>query len=494
VALYQLRVDWGNDGTYGHALADITGDVLEVSCVAGRERPFEFLSGSRVGELTARLRNESGKYSLFQTSSPLAGLLRPGKLVQLRRYVDSSTGWVPLWTGYLDRITPDALLPPTAQLRALGPLSVMAVRTVWTAALANVSSDTAVTAVLDAAGWPTSRRQVNPGSSTLVRHYTRGEDALTALKAIEQAELGLMREAPDGSLVFEGRGYRKTGSRLTVQCTLSSAPADLAAGALAYLDLRQDDPVESVVNEATWSIQQYTTGAQQVVATLTEVPFTVAPNQSVSYTLQYPPAGQSTEGYVSSWVTPTVGTSGTDIIVSSTTGISVTLTNALATRATVTITNSSGAGVTVSQVQLRGTPVTPGTTTGVVQSDSGSQASFGRRAVTAQSSWINTNQARDFAQATVNRYAAPVPTVTVTFAAEMSAEHARQAALRTVSDRVKVREPIVLGLDMEAFIERVEHRITPDTHTVSWVLAPAVAESAWVLGTSQLGVDTKLGF
>jgi len=494
MAVYQLRVDWGNDGTYGHALADITGDVLEVSCVLGRERPFEFLAGARVGELTARLRNESGKYSLFQTASPLAGLLRPGKLVQLRRYVDATTGWVPLWTGYLDRLTPDALLPPTVQLRALGPLSVLAVRTVWTAALANVASDAAVTAVLDAAGWPTALRQVNAGSSTLVRHYTRGEDALTALKAIEQAELGLVREAPDGRIVFEGRGYRKTGDRLTVQCTISSDPADLAAGALAYLDLRQDDPIESVVNEAAWSVQQYTTGTQQVVATLAEVPFTVAPGQTLSFTLQYPPAGQSAEGYVASWVTPTVGTSGADVIVSSTTGVTVTLSQQRATRATVAITNGSGTAVTVSQVQLRGTPVIPGSVTGVVATDSASQASFGRRAVTVQTSWINTNQARDFAQATVNRYAAPVPTVTVTFAAELSVEHARQAALRTVSDRVAVREPTVLGLDMEAFVERVEHRLTPDTHTVSWVLAPAVAESAWILGTSQLGVDTKLGF
>lgn len=494
LARYRLLVDWAGDGAYAHPLADVTPDLLEVSCVLGRERPFEFESLARVGELSARLVNRGGKYSLYQSTSPLAGLLRPGKGVRLQQLVDGQ--YVPIWTGRLDRLVPRAGMPPEAELRAVGGLEVLTKRAVWTAPLASVPTHAAVTAVLDAAGWPTSQRQISTGSTTLARFWGAGEDALSLLAEIARDELGLVREAPSGDIVFEGRSYRQSGDRLVVQVTLdpTAPPTDTT---LHYLDIAVEDPVESVLNEVTWTTQSYAMDPVGEVWRLEAVPFSLAPGEARTVTAQYPPSGGAAGSYVASWEVPTVGLpgSGADVIVSATT-VTATLTDQRATRATLTLTNTGGSPVTVSQVSLRGSPVRAGSQASASASDSQSQAIYGRRGLEVRSRYLSDpNVAQDYATGLVNQYASPVPVVRVVLSDVQGPATARQLGLRGVSDRVRVREPWVLGIDVEGYIERVERTITPTEGRVMWLIAPVTGVvGAWVLGTSQLGVDTKLGF
>ncbi len=257
--------------------------------------------------------------------------------------------YVPIWTGYLDRIVPEGGMPPTVTLRAMGPFSVLVARPVWTAALHDVGTHEAVTALLDAAGWPEDLRRVGTGATTLARFFARGEDALTELHRVEQAELGLLREGADGSVVFEPRTHRTTGERLVVQCVLDSSPL-AQDGALSYQHLELLDPIDGVVNEATWTVQGYTVQPEGEVFRLQAVPFVLVPGEERVLVAEYRGSGDS---YVVQWRQPTVGTADADIIVSAAT-VTATLQDECATRVTLSLKNTGINPVTVGQVVLRG--------------------------------------------------------------------------------------------------------------------------------------------
>ena len=82
--LYQLLIDWNNDGDFRDTGEDVTARVARFEWQRGRDNASALTGRSISGKLTAMLDNRSEDYSSFNTSSPLAGNVLPGRKVQLR--------------------------------------------------------------------------------------------------------------------------------------------------------------------------------------------------------------------------------------------------------------------------------------------------------------------------------------------------------------------------------------------------------------------------
>lgn len=83
MTVYKLYVDWDNNLSFSDATEDLTEVILYVTCSRGRDYASQLTGRSIAGILRATLNNESGDYSSFNTSSPIAGNILPGRKVQL---------------------------------------------------------------------------------------------------------------------------------------------------------------------------------------------------------------------------------------------------------------------------------------------------------------------------------------------------------------------------------------------------------------------------
>jgi len=94
--MIKFYVDWNKNSNFTGTYDDITADVVNADWFLGARSPFQ----SVCDELTLRLtlKNTTGKYSPENSSSVIAGLIRPYCRV---RIVDDTTSTV-MWNGYLD--------------------------------------------------------------------------------------------------------------------------------------------------------------------------------------------------------------------------------------------------------------------------------------------------------------------------------------------------------------------------------------------------------
>ena len=120
-AVYKVSVDWNNDGDYSDSNEDITADVLQLTTQQGRSLASQITGKAVAGTLEAILINSAGKYSSFNTSSPLAGNILPNRRVKVETLTPTEST---IFLGYLERITPivDAQGVTKARLVALGSL------------------------------------------------------------------------------------------------------------------------------------------------------------------------------------------------------------------------------------------------------------------------------------------------------------------------------------------------------------------------------------
>ena len=122
---YVLAVDWNNDGDFSDTGENITARTLEVEYSRGNDYASQLVGRVVSGTLYATINNESADYSTFNTSSPLAGNLVPGRPVKLTGNDGSTTRT--LWQGFLDSIQPipSATGANLAILKAIGPLGYL---------------------------------------------------------------------------------------------------------------------------------------------------------------------------------------------------------------------------------------------------------------------------------------------------------------------------------------------------------------------------------
>lgn len=494
-ATYVLEVDWNGDGLFAHANAAITADTLSIRTRRGRDYASMLTGRASAGTLQASLYNRAGIYSPSLSTSPLYGLVLPGRKVRLRTTAPSA---VTLWTGFLDRIEPAVAPGPwnSATLYASGPFTLLQQAHVNPARNSGALTGTIVSAILTAAGW--SGSSVEAGQTTTGPWYVDDKQALNALREMEETEMGFLYEGLAFDVVYEDRHHRwVTAASLTSQATYS----DAASPTLPYVGITELDPLREIFNVVQAEVQNYSTAALAVLWTLTGETPTLAPGESRTWWAGYPSdaSGGSAGAYVDAWTTPVVGTDITQTgVANGDIGVAV---SKFAQSMKITITNNNATAVaTLTLLQARGTAVSKGTPTRIDASDSTSQGKYGVRTYKLPALFLaNTNDAQAFASYLVSRYKDPLAVLSVTLAANRDSAAMTEALTRAISDRITVvaQNKALLGISQDAYVEAISHVIDMGKMRMmtTFDLSPASGDGAyWVLNTSALGTTTKVGY
>jgi hypothetical protein len=488
-ASFKVYVDWVADGDFADAGDDITHRVLDartpITTRYGRDQA-RALSPTAAGEANLELDNQSRDYSPENTSSPLNGLVLPGRSVLIQATLSGTT--YTLFTGHLDDFTVQpGREARSVQLSCLDPLARLKGVQVSTELKQGLRTGEAVNALLDAAGWSATLRDIDPGGSTLPWWWLDGDDAFDALLDLVDSEgpPALVSIDEAGRIVFRDRHHRLLrAASTTVQSTwrssgsiepLISAPAEYNHGwkeivntVTFEMPVRQLDSVRSPVWTSAGTIS-LAAGETQPITVRGSTPFAgaIVPVAGVDYTLM--------SGSVS-------------ITIGRTSGASTTL-----------FVTAVGGPAVIQNLQLQAYTLETVATTVVTVEDSTSIGLYGRRSAptTNTPTWASMGDAKAIAVIIIAQRSARVPTIAVTLVNANNTRGAQQLS-RDLSDRVHLTESQT-GLDADCYIEQIAHSISQGgrEHRTTFGLekAPTQVTGALILGSATSGVlgTNKLG-
>jgi len=482
-ATYRLLIDWRDNG-FGEPADDITARTLDARTTVvaryGRDqsRQFSPISG---GTLNFEINNISRDYSPENAASPLAGYIAPGRHVQLRATVGTTT--TVLYDGYLDtfdikpgindRSIPTSCMDALARLRGV---------TVTTSLYQGLRTGEAIGHLLDAVGWPAGARDLDAGVTYMPYWWLDNVDAFQALMDLVWSDgaPALVTVDSQGRIVFRDRHHRLTrAASLTAQATWRSSTvepvlsdpitydhgwAEIVNSVSIDVPVRQPDAAPSQV----WS----SPGLLTIVA---GIPLTVTATSSNPFTGAIVPV------------------SGTDFTVLSG-SLSVTLSQTSGQSTTITL-NAAG-GAVIQNLALRATAI-QSVNTKVVVEDANSIAKYGRKSPGGSQlpAWANIYDAFAIATLIVAKRAERLPTLQVTMRGAGNALRLAECLSRNLSDRVHVTESLT-GLDADCFIEQIQHAVgqggTEHVTTFGVEKIPPIVTNPFTFDTSGQGFDQGL--
>ena len=516
-ASYTVLVDWNNDGDFTDSGDDITSEVLDMTWERGRDYASALEGRSIAGKLTATLDNTDGKYSPSNASSSLTGNILPGRKVKVKAGSGSFPYTFPIafndgvrWQGYLDRILPAPAVVglKTCTLTAFGVLGYLNQFEADVATQTNRRTDQAIGDVLDAVGLTSADdRDLDTGKTTISRYWSSGKKTIDALRLVEEAEAGFIKESKTAQVVFENRTHRLTE---TASTTSQARFSDADGATYTFNQIDQVDPLSTIVNHVEATARTFDTASVANLWTHPETGSaspTLAPGESKTFEAVYPnPDAANNAMQVNAWTTPAATTdylantssdgSGTN----KTSDITVAQTKT-GEKMAMTFTNSAtGSDVFMTQIRARGTAVTTKNPCIVRAIDTTSQTAYGERKYTAKTKFIpTTSEAQDWCDYQMSIYGSPVEILTITIPTSAS-NNLGQVLSRDISDRITVtaNNDSKLGINADFFIESEIHSVTNGgtQHSTQWTLSPASGgySQFWVLGTGVLGTSTVPAF
>ena len=481
VAVVTLEIDWDNDGTFSHAAADVTDDLVRHSLRTTRGRTLQSRRKATAGRLQAKLWNRTEKYNLENSSSPIFGQDFTG--VRVRVKLDGVT----VWAGLLD--TPRYRQWPVQQVTiiALGVLSTLR-QPVSVAGLASSSISTIAKAVVGAAGLGTSY----VGGDKVLNQWpgVLDQGALNSLQELEETEESFLFERLDGELALDAEDARSTGANALSALTLTDqiqALTDVPLLRGSYLDLGFKQ-IANVVNVPVATLAE---SGEIILVSSPDVALPAGSTRSIIYS--YPSASSpSNHRAAASWVAPV---SGTDY----TAHTGLTLTGAVVGEAyEVTFANTSAASITVDDLELRGKALVAGIPIIVPSKDSDSILKFKEREYLRPSKlFTEIGPAQEYADGRVSRHKDPVGWLVALWPAYYAPGEARSLDLSrriTVEREGETKEYFIegTGMAMQGFA-RMEYLLSP-VPGVTKPSAPVVTVAAVSGQSTQLAASWTAPF
>jgi len=419
------------------------------------------------------------------------------------------------WQGKLERIVPAPATvgAKTCTLVAFGTLGYLNQFETQLASSTNRRTDLAIGDILDDLGWTEAGdRDLDTGITTIPRFWTSRTKGIDAMRLVEEAEAGFIKETKTGQIAFESRYHRLTETASTdIQMTFSDSPVMIGT-TYSYVALAQTDPLTTIINHVEASARTYNTAS---IATLWTHPETgsdsptLAPGEAKTFEAEFPnPDSANNAEEVDVWTVPTVAGSdvavwtasngsGTDITAAGDIGISAVRT---AERMAITLTNNSSLAGYVTTLRARGTAVSTKNPVIVRAIDTDSPGIYGERKYVARTKFIPTaSEAQDWCDYHLSVYGSPVEIMTLTIATS-SPEIIGHVLMRDLSDRIRIiaNSATALGVSGSFFLENERHHVRNGgtEHTTTWQLSPASGgySQFWVLGTSILSFETVPAF
>lgn len=459
---YQIYIDWDNDGsvlsgsfTTGEDVsAYVLGVRTPLSWAYGRDTARS-LAQIQPGDMTLELNNLSLRFSPDNMSSPLYGNLKTGRPVLVRSTLSGTTR--NLFWGFIDDFTIDPNSETqSVKISVIDGLAKIADTDISTEVFSGVQTGEAIGHALDAAGWPSAQRDLDPGATTIRYWWEDGTSALDAIKAIVSSEGGpaiAYIDPANGNFVFRDRHHRFVNSpSISSQVTFNdgsgsephfSSPVDYNIGFKDLANSVQFDVNERApdVQAAVWSTDDVITLAAGETITLpakANDPFdsAVIPVQDIDYVLL--------SGAVTMALSRTSGQS-------------------------VDISIHATATSYIQGLQLRACPIPVARTYSVSSENPSSVDDYGATAFNGDNpTWAGRHDAQAIADIIIAQRSERLPVMTITVNNGNDTRKVQQLT-RRLSDRVHIVEPRT-GTDHDHFIEVIEHSIDSvgKDHTVSF--------------------------
>ncbi len=492
--------DWNNDGILE---SDEANRLLRLTTLRGRK---SLLDAPYVGKATLTLDNSDQRFNPWNVSSPLYGNVKPGRRVKITVTIGGTTYSV--FTGRIDLpkqiISTAGAAPREIVITAMDGWDWLRSQRVNVALFANILTGDAIVEVLSAAGWIESgvwilgtsalgsttvlggagyseQYDINAGVDTIPYWFTEDESAAAAVNDLIDSELGRAEIDADGKFIFRSR-WASFG-----------AAADVVLTDAMISEVAVPTPWEGVKNLIRITVNPRNLTTTQVIWSTVDVPSIVA-GGSVTIWAEFRDANGA-RSPATSVVTPVAMTdytansaangSGTDL----TANISIVITKFSST-AELVVTNSAAVTAYLTFLQLRGVIVQALSSHAIIQEDATSEATWGKRDVTRDLRWQqSTDHANDLALYLLSRLKDPQVNPSVYF------ETRDESLEYDVGDKVGWNSS-VLGFDLKFRITEIEHKWLADGGQkvqTRWGLAQPIFDDFWVLGTSALGIDTRLG-
>jgi hypothetical protein len=481
-ATYRVYIDWNQDNDFSDAREDVTGQVLDsrtpLTMQYGRDQQ-RALSPISPGEAHFALDNVSRDYSSENTSSPLYGLVEPGRNVQITAIL-AGTIYTMLRARLDDfKINPD--MPDRyIDVDCIDPLGVLRGVTVSTALYRGLRPGEAAHVLLDAAGWPYELRDIDVGTTVMPWWWVDREDAFGALMDLLASEgpPALVSVDTAGRLVFRGRHHRLLNpASTTVQSTWrSSGVPPLLSPPAGY-----NHGWKEIINSVPVEVPQ-----RQVDGQLTDVwtsngRLTIADGESVDVIAQGSNPFLDAIAPVED-VDYTLATGAVTVALSRTSGASTTIT-----------VQATGGPAEVVDLKLRAYAVLTVSTVQLLVEDASSVAKYGRRSLPdAQTpKWAGLGDGTAIGNIILAQRGERLPTISVSIKGVSNTVELTQQLVRDLSDRVHVVESHT-GLDSDCYIEQIAHTIQEGglDHVTTFGLekAPTQIPDVFILGSTTNGV------
>lgn len=230
------KVDWNNDGDFSDSGENVSADLrYPVHTSRGRASSTDEF---RAGSAGFRLKNETGEYTPFYSSSSLYPNVLPGRPCQLQVSYNSVT-----YDLFAGRCSPESGRFSSGgdiDFGALDAFEDFRKGKTKTELLENVRVDEILDQLLDDYGWPAGARDLDTAAQTVGLFMNAGyiEPTLEALQRAAKQELGgglFISKA--GDVRFQNRNHRSATAAIA---TLTRTFDDLIPS------LRQEDLVDEV--------------------------------------------------------------------------------------------------------------------------------------------------------------------------------------------------------------------------------------------------------
>ncbi len=445
---YLLGINWFGLADPGDPGEDDTSDVKDDEITVGWGRDTTQAASNPVaGTLDFVLRNDTGRYSPGNVSSPLFGFIQPGRRVLLQHTDQTGIGdTITLHDGRMD-IPEIDVAGKTFSASSTDAWGRPLADTITTAVYQGIRTGDAVAIVLDAIGWD-GPRSIDPGVTCMPFWWVEGDDAATAIgKLVDSEGPPSMAYVRAGTFVFEDRHHRTLSAASLISAGLyTNTPAEpkpvgrfsMLKGSITY-----DHGLARIVNSASFDV------AQRAVQPPTEV--------WVNESAFWIDAGATVTFFVSGsdpFVNAVVPLEGSGI--DSDTGIVVATLSRTSGVSTI-LQVTAAAGSLVTRLALTAQPVAVANTVKVTSEDAGSVATYGRNSWPKDPIFANVYDAQAIADRVVAGYASNRPVVTFDIE-NIDAAHFAQIRQRQVSDRITIRDD-TLGINEDFIIEAVKHMV-----------------------------------
>jgi hypothetical protein len=433
------------------------------------------------GEATFSINNSSRDYSPNNASSPITGLVLPGRACFLKATHASTT--YTLFQGFLDNyeVQPEEQAVSFTAVDALARLRGV---NITTDLHTSIRAGEAIGVILDGVGWSGTARDLDVGGSIFPYWWENSTDAYDALMKVLQSEgpPSIAFVDASGNFVFRDRHHRLTdAASVTSQATFKDSGTDSAGSVVFGSPFGFDAGWRDIVNVAEFSVDERAPSSAREVIWQDESVINFAASEVVVI------EAEATDPFTGA-ITPAADVDFTQV------SGTVTATLSRTSGQVTAITLTAGAGAArIQDLQLRATPIPVVRTRKVSTSDATSITNYGTRNWPDDAPWANAHDAKAIANLIINLRKDRREIITVTLDGGDNDNVMTQQLNRDLSDLVTITETQT-ATNSPYYIERIEHDVTEaGREVITQVMcerAPTTLDSpatVFIIGTSSIG-------